>query len=211
MRDKDGGLDSSVLQNPSDPDATYRIKAGKTCRGYAVNITESVSSAGSVVTDYQYEQSIYSDSQFLKDSLKETEALEETSVLVTDGGYSGGDNTAPAAEKNIRLITTALTGKDAPDALADFEYNADGTEVIKCAAGHSPKSCSYTESTKQCRVSFLLEQCQNCPYRDQCSPKLKKTTASFITSQNASNRAKARQFMQTEEFSCQCHLVKLRG
>ena len=36
MRKKeDGGLDSSVIQNPSDPDAAYRVKAGKTCRGYA--------------------------------------------------------------------------------------------------------------------------------------------------------------------------------
>ncbi|HBA96526.1 MAG TPA: hypothetical protein DCZ23_00300, partial [Lachnospiraceae bacterium] len=64
----DGGLNSSVLQNPSDPDATYRVKAGKVCRGYAANIAESVSNAGSIVTDYQYEQSIYSGSQFLKDN-----------------------------------------------------------------------------------------------------------------------------------------------
>lgn len=102
MRKKeDGGLDSSVLQNPSDPDATYRVKAGKTCRGYAANVTESVESARTVVTNYQYEQSIYSDSQFLKDSLEETDVQEEKSVLVTDGGYSGGDNVALAAEKNI--------------------------------------------------------------------------------------------------------------
>ena len=203
MRKKeDGGLDSSVLQNPSDPDATYRVKAGKTCRGYAANVTESVGSAGSVVTDYQYEQSIHSDSQFLKDSLEETDVQEEKSVLVTDGGYSGGDNTAMAADKNIQLITTALTGKDAPDALADFEYNEDGTRVIKCAAGHTPKSCSYTERTKQCNVSFKLEQCRDCPYKEQCNPKFKKTVAAFITSQNASNRAKAQRFMQTDEFSC---------
>ena len=54
MRKKeDGGLGSSVLQNPSGPDATYRVKAGKVCRGYAANVTESVGSAGSIVTDYQ--------------------------------------------------------------------------------------------------------------------------------------------------------------
>ena len=27
-------LDSSILQNPSDPDATFRFKAGKELRGY---------------------------------------------------------------------------------------------------------------------------------------------------------------------------------
>lgn len=37
--------------------------------------------------DYQYEQSIYSDSQFLKDNLEETDVQEGKSVLVTDGNY----------------------------------------------------------------------------------------------------------------------------
>lgn len=45
MRKKeDGGLDSPVLQNPSDPDATYRVKAGKTCRGYAANTQIAIKS-----------------------------------------------------------------------------------------------------------------------------------------------------------------------
>ena len=132
MRKKeDGGLDSSVLQNPSDPDATYRVKAGKTCRGYAANVTESMGSAGTFVTDYQYEQSIYSDSLFLKDSLEETDVQEEKSVLVTNGGYSGSDNVALAAKKNIQLITTALIGKEAPDALADFKFTEDGTKLLE--------------------------------------------------------------------------------
>ena len=73
---------------------------------------------------------------------------------------------------------------------------------MKCTAGNTPKSCSYTKSTKQCNVSFHLEQCQDCPYKDQCSPTLKKTVDTFITSQNASNMSKAQRFMQTEEFSC---------
>ena len=47
-------MDASSLQNPSDPDATYRIKAGKEHRGYSANITETVDKNGSVVTDYQY-------------------------------------------------------------------------------------------------------------------------------------------------------------
>ena len=203
MRKKeDGELDSSILQNPSDPDANYRVKAGKTCRGYAANVTESVGSAGTVVTDNQYEQSIYSDSQFLKDSLEETDVQEEKSVLVTEGGYSGSDNVALAAEKNIQLITTALIGKEVPDALADFKFTEDGTKLLECVAGNAPKSCSYAGSTKQCSVSFRLEQCKDCPLKGQCSPKFKKTVASFTTSQNASNRAKAQRFMQTDEFSC---------
>ena len=82
------------------------------------------------------------------------EKSEEEILLVTDGGYDGQDNIAPAKEKNVRLVTTALIGKEAPDVLADFEFNEDGTRLLKCAAGHVPISQSYTKSTKQCRVSL---------------------------------------------------------
>lgn len=49
---EDGTMNSSALQNPSDPDATYRNKSGKHYRGYSANIEETVGRNGSVVTDY---------------------------------------------------------------------------------------------------------------------------------------------------------------
>ena len=52
---------------------------------------------------------------------------EERTVIVTDGAYSGTENTQLAAHKNVELITTSLTGKPAPDILADFEFNEEGS------------------------------------------------------------------------------------
>lgn len=201
-------MNSSILQNPSDPEATYRNKAGKIHRGYVANFEESVGKSGSVVTDYQYEQNNYSDSQFLQDSVARTEKQEETIKLVTDGAYGGGDNIKLAKAKNIDLITTALIGKAAPDVLADFEFNEDGTKLLKCASGHSPRSCNYTKSTKQVSVSFDRELCVNCPNQNQCKPKIYKTVAKFITSLNASNRANCQRTMQSDEFK---NLAKLRN
>jgi len=197
---EDGTMDSSALQNPSDPDATYRNKSGKSYRGYTANIEESVGEAGSVVTDYRYEPNTYSDSQFLQDSMDGTEKQEEETILITDGGYGGGNNTLLAKEKNVRLITTALIGKDAPDVLADFEFNDDGTRLLKCAAGHIPRSCSYTKTTGQCNVSFNKEHCVGCQHQEQCNPKVRKSVATFITSKNASDRAKHQRYMQGDEF-----------
>ena len=65
MKTEDGGMKSTMLQNPSDPEATFRNKAGKEHRGYAANLEESVGADGSVVTEYQYEQNNHSDSQFI--------------------------------------------------------------------------------------------------------------------------------------------------
>ena len=36
----------------------------------------------------------------------------------------------------LNLITTTLVGKEATDILADFEFNEDGTRIIKCVTGH---------------------------------------------------------------------------
>jgi len=197
---EDATMDSGSLQNPSDPDATYRKKSGKSYRGYTANIEESVGENGSIVTDYRYEPNIYSDSQFLQDSMAEAESHETETTLITDGGYAGGDNILLAREKNVRLITTALVGKDAPDIFADFEFNDDGTKLLKCAAGHAPKSCSYIEPTGQCRVSFNKELCFGCQHREQCNPKIGMRVAAFITSKNASDRAKHQRYMHNEEF-----------
>jgi hypothetical protein len=191
---------SSFLQNPSDPEATYRVKGGKSYHGYAANLEESVGPNGSVVTDYQYEQNTYSDSQFLKDSMAAMEKQEEETVLVTDGAYGGGDNVLLCSENNVKLITTALIGTDAKDIMADFTWNEDGTLLLSCAAGHVPRRCTYTGSTGQCGVSFEIGQCLGCPHRDQCNPKMGRDVAAFITSKNASDRAKHQRYMQTDEY-----------
>lgn len=41
---EDGAMGFQILQNPSDPDATYREKEGKQNRGYTANIVETVES-----------------------------------------------------------------------------------------------------------------------------------------------------------------------
>ncbi|MEI3281842.1 MAG: hypothetical protein V8R61_03630 [Enterocloster sp.] len=85
-------MNSLALQNPSDPDATYRNKSGKLYRGYAANIEETVGKNGSVVTDYQYDKNTHTDSLFLQESLSAMEKFEEEIILITDGGYDGQDN-----------------------------------------------------------------------------------------------------------------------
>lgn len=198
---EDGGLHSGMLQNPSDPDATFRTKAGKEYQGYVANLEEAVGSGGSVVTDYQYEQNNYSDSQFLKDSLERTPQQAETVTLVADGAYSGKENHDLASEKNIRLVNTDLSGKTVDDILGDFEFNESGTKVLRCPAGYEPKSCGYTgEKSQQFHISFQREQCAGCPNKNRCRAKLHKRVSSVIVSIKARERARQQKFMGTEEF-----------
>ena len=197
---EDGGMDSRILQNPSDPDATYRDKAGKKHRGYVANLEETVGENGSVVTDYQYDQNIHSDSQFMKEYLSSQEAQEEKVTVITDGAYSGEENQALAKEKNIDLVTTDLTGRKVPEIYADFEFNEKGTRITRCPAGHTPRSSSYISQTRQCRASFDRTLCATCPNKDKCRAKIHKRTAVVMISKGASERAKQQRRMQTDEF-----------
>jgi len=197
----DPSMNSLMLQNPADPDATFREKNGKQHIGYIANVTESVGKNGSVVTSYQYEQNNHSDSQFLDEVLAEMEAQPEKGILVADGGYSGTSHRLAADEKNIELVSTGLLGRKSKDIHADFEFNEKGDCVVRCASGWRPKSCSYVKQSGQCRASFPRSICENCPRRDECQPKIFKKTATVTISIKSKERAEQQRFHNTETFS----------
>ena len=204
----DGMMSSNVLQNPSDPDATFREKAGKQHRGYSANIEETVGANGSVVTDYQFDQNNKSDSSFLKEHLEQMDVQEEKTILITDGAFSGTENAKLAASKNVELVTTNLTGRNSDIVMGAFAFNEDGTEVITCPAGNHPKSCTYIKQTDTCMASFKKDLCEKCPFRIHCKPKSFKRVCKVRVSKTMRERARAKARMQTEEFK---NLAKLRN
>ena len=204
----DGAMGSDIMQSPVDPDATYREKAGKEHRGYSANIEETVGRNGSVVTDYQFEKNNISDSAMLGDYLKGMDEQQEGTILITDGAYSGTDNRDLAASKNIELVTTDLTGRDVDAVMGAFEFNEDGTEVLSCPAGNSPKSCTYVKQTGTCQVSFPKDICEHCPYKAHCHPKIYKKVSKVKVSKKMRERARMQASMTTEEFK---NYAKLRN
>lgn len=193
---------SKVLLNPSDPEATFRKKAGTKHLGYAGNITESVGEKGSLVTDYAYEQNIYSDSQLLKDHLATEPVYPEPAVLVADGAYSGESNTSNAEGHNIRLVTTNFTGYKPADIFAEFVFDKTGRILLECINHKKPVRTHYDEHNDRCNAYFTAEDCGNCPYRVQCHPDFGKSKATALReiSWKAVNRAKMLWHMKTEEF-----------
>ena len=202
---QDGGMHSEILQNPSDPDATYREKAGKQHRGYAGNLVESAGENGSIVTDYQYETNNYSDSAFLKDSLDKMGPQENEVTIVADGAFSGKGLSEAAAENNVTLVNTNLTGKEPDEFLAGFELNEAENRVLKCPAGYDAKSCSYNEKTGQFTVSFYKANCEHCPLKEKCHPKEYSKTCRKTFSAKGKRRAEQKKERSTKEFKDFCH------
>ena len=191
---------SQALLNPSDPEATFRKKGGRKYLGYAGNVVESVGAAGSIITDYAYEQNIYSDIQFMKDYLSEQPVYQEPVTMVTDGAYGSHENISEAAEHGIALITTNFTSHKPADIFAEFVFNEDGTELIQCIHEKKPIRTTYDESNERCNAVFDLNDCQNCPYREECKPRMRKSSALKEISHKAVGRAKQLRYMKTDEF-----------
>lgn len=201
LKDKsDDTMDSQMLQSPTDPDATYRSKAGKNYQGYAANLTETLGENGSIISDYDYRENTYSDSQFLKDSLEQRNKEEGNVTLIADGAYGGTENHEMAANKNVHLVTTNMQGRKPDAILADFEFSEDGKEVIKCANGQVPVTNKYNAATEQCRITMHKEICNSCPFKDQCKPKFHKTKTSKVLSWKSVANAKQLKYMKTKEF-----------
>ena len=177
---KEDKMSPDILQNPSDPDATYRSKAGKSHKGYAANFVEAVDEKGSVIIDYQYDVNIRSDASFLKEYIENSEISEETAALIADGAYAGEEISRLAADKNIGLFTTGLLGRKAKEILGQFELDETGCKIASCPVGNRPKSGSYIKQTDSIRVSFYKHQCEGCPYQSECNPAIKSRTASLF-------------------------------
>jgi hypothetical protein len=196
----DKTMDSTILQNPADPDATYRFKSGKQHRGYVANLIEDVGENASIISDYDYQVNTYSDSQFLQKTIETFGEQDEAFTIVADGAYGGEDNISMAKENNINLVTTNFQGRKPDDIFAEFEFSPDGKKVVKCAGGQIPVTNSYNAKTEQCRITLDKEKCNKCPYKNQCKPKFHKTKTSKLLSWKTVSRAKQLRYMKTSEF-----------
>lgn len=188
------------LQNPSDPDATYRSKAGKDHKGYVGNIVETVGENGcTLICDVSYATNNHSDSAFCKEYLEHHNG-QVKEILLADGAYSGDENNRLAEEKNIELITTALTGRQPDTIMAEFELSIDGDKVICCPMNHEPIKSSYYENTGMCRAVFERKQCEGCPNFTRCKVKLQKKTATVMVSSKMTERANYLKKLSSDEY-----------
>ena len=206
LRKKDEKEDASkVLLNPSDPEATFRKKAGAKHIGYVGNVTETVGESGSLVTDYAYEQNIYSDSQFIKDFLSKQSEHNEIITLVADGAYGGERNISQAMRHQIKLVTTNFTGRKPDDIYAEFKFSQDGTMLLQCINCEEPEECIYDPGNDRSMAYFSHDTCNSCPYKEKCQPVFLKTRYRKEVSWKAVNRAQQLRYMKSDEFKEYAH------
>jgi hypothetical protein len=171
--DKD--ISSSSLQNPADPDATYRKKGNQKSQGYSVNVTETCSkySQAQIITDVSVHKNNKSDNHILAERISEIkEKTPELKELITDAGYTG-EQAADACEKeNIAFVPTQIKGKNSSDRkipLKDFKFHEKRVQM--CPFGCIPASYKYDKAKRKHTALFKKKDCSGCKFKDICRVK----------------------------------------
>ena len=165
-------LSPSNLQNPSDPDATYRYKNGKGDIGYVVNVVEVRDKKKNVglILSHDVQNNLYSDADFGEDFLDQDPLADDISILSVDGAYYRQESLQKAKTKEIEMNVSTMTGrKPSKEKLPVNQFKMDENQLIaECPAGYKPVLTEYNPEKKVYTAKFSKEDCSSCPFLNQC-------------------------------------------
>jgi len=131
------------LQNPTDPDATYRKKGKNKHIGYTANIIEKFDDNNRMIEGYDLQKNTYSDQKFAQEAI---EKLEDTTLLI-DGAYFSEEINNKARARGIKMIPTNLVGGGKNNNCDKFEIDEKEHLVKKCPSGHKPIDGKFKEGS----------------------------------------------------------------
>jgi hypothetical protein len=170
VKEKTGG---SVMQNPSDPDATYDGHKGQ---GYQVQIAETCNPENEVqlITTAIPQTAVESDANAVEDVVEDLEANSLVpEQMLADTHYTGDENVQHAQEHGIELVGPTPSGSTEshnPDQLNidDFDIDEATEEVICCPAGHQPRSSVHDSQTGKTKTVMPQSACSRCAFVEEC-------------------------------------------
>jgi Transposase DDE domain len=191
IKDKTGG---DVMQNPSDPDATYDGHKGQ---GYQAQISETCHPDNEVqlITAAFAQTAVEADGNALEEVLDDLEAKGLLpDEMFADTLYNSDDNVQLAEEHGVELVGPVPSGsaksKDADEYerlnIDDFDVDEATEEVVCCPAGHAPESSEHNSETGKTKTVMGESACKPCEFREQCP--VKKSRAGYCVEHTAKER-----------------------
>jgi len=170
-------MSESRIENPHDPEATYRRKQDKKWVGYAVQVAETVPKGNEgtgFITSMATQTARASDEAGLEQTLEEQASMgfDRPRELIADGAYLSAEKLARAQAEHWRL-----TGPVMPPHAAKGCYGVDRFRVniakrqARCPAGRVSTQCSRIEDRYNRMVEYRFEwswKCQGCALRQAC-------------------------------------------
>ncbi len=160
VKTKTGG---DVMQNPSDPDATYDGHKGP---GHQAQISETCSQENDVqlVTGVETEPADASDQNACIPMIDQLESHgRKPETLYADAGYGSDANVVEAAERGVDLQSPVSgASRQNPDDLTidDFVVDEETQMVERCPDGHEPVSSVHDSARGRTRTVMDASDCR---------------------------------------------------
>jgi hypothetical protein len=200
-----------VMQNPSDPDATYDGHKGP---GYQVQIAETCGqdNDAQLITAVQVEPAHQSDQNAFEPMLDQLDQQGRKPELVyADMSYGRDENVVNAQQRGVDLQSPV--GGAAPQnqgelSIDDFAVDERAETVECCPNGHAPESSDHDPAKGQTQTVMPATACAACPFLPQCP--VRKIRGQYVLRHTpAQRRAAARRAEQaTDAFR---HNYAIRG
>jgi len=163
----------SSLQNPSDPQATYRKKGGKNHIGSVLNLLEirDLEQEFSLIMHASLKANSHSDAQFGEDFVNEHPLADEVKTLSVDGAYYSQETVKTAKVKEIDVNFSQMTGRSVDKdqiGVHRFEIDEETKKITQCPQGYEPYQTSYDPEKERYIAKFDKEPCASCPVLDHC-------------------------------------------
>lgn len=197
INDKPGG---NVLQNPSDPDATYDGHKGP---GYQVQLSETCSEENEVqlVTSAIPQTACEQDTnavEKVRDELRESGNLPEQ--MVADTLYGSDDNVQNALKDKMNLVSPVSGKALGPVSVCDFEIDEETNTVKACPAGHKPLKSEYNPEKEVTRTVMSISVCSSCELRKECPVERVSSDCHFTYTVKQLRLEKRRRYEETDDF-----------
>lgn len=167
VKGKAGGR---VMQNPSDPGATFDGHKGS---GYQAQLAETCAADNPVqlITAVLPQTAADADAESyepVQDDLARRGLRPE--VVLADTSYGSDANVQAAKEAGVDLVSPVNPSKRDEDKLHpdDFDIDPKTEEVRACPAGHPPVESTYDPERQETCTRFEAATCAACPQRGRC-------------------------------------------
>jgi hypothetical protein len=171
VKAKTGG---AVMQNPSDPDATYDGHKGP---GYQAQITETCGDSNDVqlITGVDVEPAHCSDQDAVEPMLDQLEEYaRKPDTVYADSGYGRDENVVATDERGVDLQspTSGTAPQDEGDlTVDDFVIDEESETVLRCPNGCEPQSSVHDPDTDRTTTVMRSVDCAGCEFGSQCPVK----------------------------------------
>ena len=208
-------LGSDILQNPSDPDATFRQKYEANI-GYTANVVEFFDRDNSVIKSYDFKPNIYPDQSFSGDTLAKLNNdpavkcdLDNPFKLFMDGAYYSYDLAKKAIESGIKYMPGELTGKkpavEKMSFYENFNLDSDYENILSCANDKKPDYQEKNYNKNSFYAIFNKQKCDDCKLKSECRIKNKKKHNSVSFTEKRYDTGKLRKTMGEKEYIKECN------